>query len=83
MLNGTKTVIKQKIGLLNLAEALGNVSKACRIMGLSRDTFYRYRNAVEQGGVDALVDRKRRKPNKKAGRQQIRLLSFLYCVDAP
>jgi len=63
MLNGTKTVIKHKIGLLNLAEELGNVSKACRIMGLSRDTFYRYQNAVEQGGVDALVDQNRRKPN--------------------
>ena len=65
MLNGTKTVIKHKIGLLNLAEELGNVSKACRIMGLSRDTFYRYQNAVEQGGIDALVDQSRRKPNIK------------------
>jgi transposase len=65
MLNGTKTVIKHKIGLLNLAEELGNVSKACRIMGLSRDTFYRYQNAVELGGIDALVDQNRRKPNVK------------------
>jgi transposase InsO family protein len=55
MLHGTKTVIKHKIGLLNLAEELGNVSKACRIMGLSRDTFYRYQNAVEQGGEAAVV----------------------------
>jgi hypothetical protein len=59
LLHGTKTVIKHKIGLLNLAEDLGNVSKACRIMGLSRDTFYRYQNAVEQGGVEALIDRRR------------------------
>ena len=51
--------------MLNLAEELGNVSKACRIMGLSRDTFYRYQNAVEQGGIDALVDQNRRKPNIK------------------
>lgn len=65
MLNGTKTVIKHKIGLLNLAEELGNVSKACRIMGLSRDTFYRYQKAIEQGGVNALVDQNRRKPNIK------------------
>ena len=65
MLHGTKTVIKHKIGLLNLAEELGNVSKACRIMGLSRDTFYRYQNAVEQGGVEALIDQSRRKPNLK------------------
>ena len=65
MLNGTKTVIKHKIGLLNLADELGNVSKACRIMGLSRDTFYHYQNAVENGGIDALVDQNRRKPNIK------------------
>jgi len=65
MLHGSKTVIKHKIGLLNLAEELGNVSKACRIMGFSRDTFYRYQNAVEQGGVEALIDQSRRKPNLK------------------
>ena len=62
MLNGTKTVIKHKIGLLNLAEELGNVSKACRIVGLSRDTFYRYQKAVEQGGIETLIDRSRCKP---------------------
>ena len=36
MLNGTKTVIKHKIGLLNLADELGNVSNACRIMAYNR-----------------------------------------------
>jgi transposase InsO family protein len=65
MLNGTKTVIKHKIGLLNLAEELGNVSKTCRIMGLSRYTFYRYQKAIEQGGINAIVDQNRRKPNIK------------------
>ena len=57
------TVIKHKVGLLRLAEELGNVSHACKVMGYSRDTFYRYRQAVEDGGVDALLDRSRRKPN--------------------
>ena len=56
MINSNERIIKHKVGLLNLAEELGNVSKACRIMGLSRDTFYRYQNAVEQGGVEALID---------------------------
>jgi molybdenum-dependent DNA-binding transcriptional regulator ModE len=65
MLPGTKTAIEHKIGLLNLAEELGNVSKACRIMGFSRDTFYRYQNAVEQGGIEALIDQSRRKPTLK------------------
>lgn len=65
MLNSTDKIIKHKVGLLNLAEELGNVSKACKVMGLSRDTFYRYKSAVEDGGVDALFDQNRRKPNLK------------------
>ncbi len=32
-------------------------------MGMSRDTFYRYKSAVEDGGVEALFERTRRKPN--------------------
>jgi len=40
--------------LLNLAEELGNVAKACKTMGLSRDTFYRYKAAVETGGCNFL-----------------------------
>lgn len=58
-----QNVIKYKIGLLNLASELGNVS--CKVMGFSRDTFYRYQAAVEVGGVEALIDANRRKPNIK------------------
>ena len=47
MLETNQTIIKHKLGLLNLAEELGNVSKACKIMGLSRDTFYRYKDACQ------------------------------------
>ena len=65
MLHGSKKIIKHKVGLLNLAEELGNVSQACRIMGLSRDTFYRYKAAVDQNGLDALFDKNRKKPNPK------------------
>ncbi len=65
MLNSKEKVIKHKIGLLNLAQELGNVSRACRTMGLSRDTFYRYQAAVESGGVEALLDKSRRVPNLK------------------
>ncbi|SDP85034.1 Winged helix-turn helix [Desulforhopalus singaporensis] len=49
MLHGNEHIVKHKIGLLNLAKELSNVSRACKIMGLSRDTFYRYKNAVENG----------------------------------
>ena len=65
MIHSNTTIIKHKVGLLNLAEELGNVSKACRVMGLSRDTFYRYKEAVETGGVDSLLERNRRQPNIK------------------
>ncbi|WP_023638174.1 IS481 family transposase, partial [Musicola paradisiaca] len=65
MLHTNNPVIKHKAGLLNLAEELGNVSKACKVMGVSRDTFYRYRELAEQGGVDALINRSRRSPNLK------------------
>ena len=58
-------IIRNKVGLLNLAQELGNISQACRAMGFSRDTFYRYQDAVETGGVEALVEKSRRKGNHK------------------
>ena len=60
-----QNTIKHKTTLLNLAAELGNVSKACKLMGFSRDTFYRYRKAVAEGGVEALFDANRKKPNLK------------------
>ena len=65
MNNHNPKIIKPKSGLLNLATELGNVSKACKMMGVSRDTFYRYKQANDQGGVDALFEKNRRKPNLK------------------
>jgi transposase InsO family protein len=65
MLHGNERIIKHKVGLLNLAEELGNVSKACQIMGVSRDTFYRYKDAVENDGIESLIDKDRRKANLK------------------
>lgn len=65
MFNSNDRVIEHKRGLLNLAEELGNVSEACQVMGLFRDTFYRYKNAVEDGGVEALLEKDRCHPNLK------------------
>lgn len=65
MLNTNNPIIKHKAGLLNLAEELGNVSKACKVMGVSRDTFYRYQELVAEGGIDSLINKSRRTPNYK------------------
>jgi transposase InsO family protein len=72
--------IRRKLSLLKLAEELGNVSKACQIMGYHRDSFYEIRRSFQKGGVSALVEEKRGPraphPNRVSAEIEARILDY-------
>lgn len=76
---------KRKLSLLQLAEELGNVSKACQLMGYHRDSFYEIRRAFQVGGVAALVEQRRGPkephPNRVAPEIEQKILD--YALEEP
>ena len=84
MFHTTNPIIKHKAGLLNLAAELGNVSKACKVMGVSRDTFYRYQELAKDGDLDKLINKSRRAPNlKNRVDEQTEVAVVEYAVEFP
>lgn len=80
----SQNVIKHKIELLNLAAELGNISKACKMMGFSCDTFYRYKATRDTGGVEALFEVSKRKPNlKNRAEEAIEAAVTALAIDFP
>ena len=77
-------IIKHKTGLLNLTAELGNISKPCKIMGFSRDIFYRYQATQDGGGVETLLEISRRKPNLKNRVEEVTELAVTaLAIDFP
>jgi transposase InsO family protein len=57
-------IYQRRVRVLALAEELGNVAEACRLVGVSRTSFYKWRALAEAYGLEALIPKQRRRPQE-------------------
>ena len=80
-----KKIARRKLSLLQLAQELGNVSKACRLMGYSRQQFYEIRRNCQTYGAEGLIDRLpgARGPHPNRVSPEVEKAILAHCLDAP
>jgi Winged helix-turn helix len=74
-----------RLRLFTLAEELGDVSEACRLMGVDRSTYYRLKRRVDRWGLEALNVRERRRPrmsNQIGAHLEQRIIAFALGLPA-
>ncbi len=72
-------IIRRKLNIVDLAGQLGNISEACRKLGVSRRHFYDIKSALEEEGIEGLLEKARTTPrikNRVAPEIEARLLDY-------
>jgi molybdenum-dependent DNA-binding transcriptional regulator ModE len=57
-------IINRKLNILDLGRTLGNISEACRKLGVSRQHYYDIRKALNEDGLEALMEKTRTMPRQ-------------------